>query len=106
MLTMLIVDDEYYLRLGVRQIADWHLMGVDIIGDAADGEEGLALALKLKPDILLMDIRMPILNGLELMIKLRENKIESTIIVLSGFNDFEYARTAMENGAYAYLLNQ
>ncbi len=104
MLTMVVIDDEYYLRQGVRQIADWSQMGIEIVGDAADGEAGLGLVLRQKPDILLMDIRMPILNGLELMKELRPFQMECAIIVLSGFSDFEYARVAMENGAFAYLL--
>jgi two-component system response regulator YesN len=104
MITMLVVDDEYYLRLGIREIADWDQLGVELVGDADNGEEGLRLALALAPDIILMDIRMPILNGLELMEKLKENDLKSEVIVLSGFNDFEYARVALNHGALAYLL--
>ena len=102
--TMLVVDDEYYLRLGFKSLLDWDALGIRIVGEAADGEEGLRLALREKPDLIVADIRMPYMNGLELMEKLRENHIESVVIVLSGFSEFEYAQKAIENGAFAYLL--
>ncbi len=104
MYTMLVVDDEYYLRLGFKSLLDWDALGIRIVGEAADGEEGLRLALREKPDLIVADIRMPYMNGLELMEKLRENHIESVVIVLSGFSEFEYAQKAIENGAFAYLL--
>ena len=104
MITMIVVDDEYYLRLGIKEITDWNEIGVELVGDAGNGEDGLKLALELEPDIILMDIRMPILNGLELMGKLKEHKLKSAVIVLSGFNDFEYAQVAINHGALAYLL--
>lgn len=84
MITMIVVDDEYYLRLGIKEITDWNEIGVELVGDAGNGEDGLKLALELEPDIILMDIRMPILNGLELMGKLKEHKLKSAVIVLSG----------------------
>ena len=104
MITMIVVDDEYYLRLGIKELTDWNEIGVELVGDAGNGEDGLKLALELEPDIILMDIRMPILNGLELMGKLKEYKLKSAVIVLSGFNDFEYAQVAINHGALAYLL--
>ncbi|MDR1538381.1 MAG: response regulator [Clostridiales bacterium] len=101
---MAVIDDEYYLRLGISDVIERCGLGIQMVGEAADGEEGFDLIMKHRPDIVLVDIQMPILNGLELMKKLRESDIESKVIVLSGFNEFEYARTALENGAVAYLL--
>lgn len=104
MLTMLIVDDEYLVRFGLTESIDWSEYNIEIVGEASDGDEGLELALKYKPDIILTDIRMPTMDGLELMTKIRENSLESSIIVLSGYDEFEYAREAMQHGAESYLL--
>lgn len=59
MIRLLIVDDEYYIRLGIKNAIDWKSIGIEIVGEAEDGEQGLAMALELEPDLLLMDIRMP-----------------------------------------------
>lgn len=104
MLSMLIVDDEYLVRLGVRSTVEWNSYGIEIVDEASDGEMGLEYAKKYKPDIILTDIRMPYMDGLEFMEKVRQNGLESSIIVLSGYDEFDYVRTAMDNGACAYLL--
>lgn len=104
MLTMLIVDDEYLVRLRIKETIDWQQYGVEIVGEAADGEEGLSLALQYKPEIIIMDMRMPFIDGMELMKGIRENQLGSRIIVLSGYNDFDYAKAAVDYGADAYLL--
>jgi Response regulator containing CheY-like receiver domain and AraC-type DNA-binding domain len=104
MLTMLVVDDEYLVRLGIRETIEWSKYNIEIVGEGCDGEEGLQLALKYSPDIIITDIRMPFMDGMELMAKIRENGLESSIIVLSGYDEFEYAKEAMHNGAEAYLL--
>lgn len=101
---MLIVDDEFLVRLGVRNSVEWSSYGIEIIDEAADGEMGLELAIKHKPDIILTDIRMPFMDGMEFMSKIRDSNLESSIIVLSGYDEFAYVRTAMDNGASAYLL--
>lgn len=101
---MLIIDDEYYIRLGIRNAIDWEAIDVSIIGEAEDGEQGLELILKLNPDLILMDIRMPFLDGLQLMEKLAEHQIECGIIILSGYDEFEYAQKAIKNGVIDYLL--
>ncbi|WP_320959064.1 response regulator, partial [Hungatella effluvii] len=67
MIRLLIVDDEYYIRLGIKNAIDWKSIGIEIVGEAEDGEQGLAMALELEPDLLLIDIRMPFLDGLELL---------------------------------------
>lgn len=104
MTTMLIIDDEYYIRLGIRQTIDWESIGVTIVGEAENGEDGLEKALALKPDLILMDIRMPFLDGIQLMEKLTEHQSESGIIVLSGYDEFEYAQKAIRNQVLDYLL--
>lgn len=104
MLTILLVDDEYLVRMGIRETINWSELGFEIIGEASDGEVGLEMALKLSPDIILTDIRMPFMDGLEYMEKLRSNGSEASIIVLSGYEDFSYVRTALKHGAVDYLL--
>lgn len=104
MTTMLIIDDEYYIRLGIRNAIDWEAIDVSIIGEAEDGEQGLELILKLNPDLILMDIRMPFLDGIQLMEKLSEYQLECGIIILSGYDEFEYAQKAIKNGVLEYLL--
>lgn len=104
MINMLVVDDEYYIRLGIRNAIDWESIGVHIIGEAEDGEQGFELAMNLHPDIILLDISMPFLNGLQLLEKLSENNLDCGIIILSGFDEFEYAQTAIKNGVLDYLL--
>lgn len=101
---MLIVDDEYYIRTGIASAIDWGSMNVKIVGTAQDGDEGLSIALEKKPDLILLDICMPFLNGLELMEKLREAQIDCEFIVLSGYDEFEYARQSIKYGALDYLL--
>lgn len=103
MLTMLIIDDEYLVRTCLKETIEWDKYGIQIIGEASNGQTGYELTLTYKPDIIITDVRMPFLNGLEFMKKIREQEIYSQIIVLSGFEEFDYVRTAMENGAYAYI---
>lgn len=104
MLNLLLLDDEYLVRKGISETIEWHDYGIHIIGEAPDGMKGLELAIKFQPDIVITDIRMPIMDGLEFMNKLKENGLNPGVIVLSGFEDFNYARSAMQNGALAYLL--
>ncbi|HBE77305.1 MAG TPA: DNA-binding response regulator [Firmicutes bacterium] len=104
MLTILVVDDEYLVRKGIRETIAWENYGFTIIGEAGNGKEALQLAITHHPDIIITDIRMPFMDGLEFMAKLKEAGLDSRIIVLSGYGEFDYARAAIENGAVSYLL--
>lgn len=104
MLTILVVDDEYLVRTGIHETIAWEDHGFTIIGEAANGKDGLQLARTHRPDIIITDIRMPFMDGLEFMAKLKEEGLDSRIIVLSGYGEFDYARVAIENGAVSYLL--
>lgn len=101
---MMIVDDEYYVKEGLKQTIDWAKYQIEIVGEADNGEDALNLAKILNPDIIITDIRMPILDGVEFMKKLRENEINSHLIVISAYDDFEYARAAIKYGATNYIL--
>ena len=104
MIRLLIVDDEYYIRLGIKNAIDWKSIGIEIVGEAEDGEQGLAMALELEPDLLLMDIRMPFLDGLELLEEIAARHLDCGVIVLSGYDEFEYAQRAIKYGVLDYLL--
>ena len=101
---MMIIDDEYFVRMGIRETIDWAVHGVEIVGEADNGTQGLELACRLKPDIIITDIRMPGMNGLDFMRCCREKGLHSRIIVLSAHEEFNYAKTALQQGASDYLL--
>ena len=104
MLTILVVDDEYLVRTGIRETIHWESYNLQIIGEASNGVEGLAAAQSLHPDIIITDIRMPQMDGIEFMAKLREEGLDSKVVVLSGYDEFDYAQSALNYGASAYLL--
>ena len=104
MYKMIIVDDEYLVRYGIEQTIDWSALGIEIIGAAKNGKEGLALALDKKPDIIISDVRMPLMDGLDFVKAIKDYALDTVIIMLSGYKDFEYAKETLENGAFSYLL--
>lgn len=105
MLKVLLVDDEPLAIEGMKNIIKWEKIGYKICGVAEDGEEAISIIRKTKPDVVVTDIRMPVLDGLEL-ISLVKKRIDSNIkfIILSGYSEFEYAKKAMEFGVKHYLL--
>jgi two-component system response regulator YesN len=99
-----LVDDEIVIRENMRTCIDWEKEGFEYCGDAPDGELALPLIEKLKPDILITDIRMPFMNGLELSAIVRKMLPGIKIIILSGHDEFEYARQAIRIGVEEYCL--
>ncbi|MEK3881197.1 response regulator [Paenibacillus sp. FSL M7-0420] len=105
MLTMIIADDEPFIRSSLIRVFDWQEeFGIEIIGEASDGLEAYELCLKLRPDILFTDIMMPLMGGLEVAEKLREAGCKARIIIISGAQDFAYAREALKVNAEGYIL--
>lgn len=104
MLKVLIVDDEAMIRKGLNQILDWNALNMNIIGSAKDGEEGLLMIKELGPDIVLTDIKMPHKNGLDMIEECAKAKIEPYFVVLTGFDEFDYAKRALKNQVLDYLL--
>ncbi len=104
MVKVMIIDDEEIIREGLKKTIDWESMGCCIAGEAEDGESGLKAALSIKPDLIFTDIRMPGLDGLQMIARLREMKVACKVIILTGFRDFEYAQEAVKQGAYRFLL--
>lgn len=101
---ILVVDDEYLVRLRLRTTMDWQRYGFELVGEAEDGETGLELAVRLRPDIIVTDMSMPFLDGVGLMEQLRSRGIGAKIIVLSGYDEFQYAKGAITYGASDYIL--
>ena len=99
-----LVDDEIVVRENMRTCIDWEKEGFTYCGDAPDGELALPLIEKLKPDILITDIRMPFMNGLELSAIVRKMQPDIKIVILSGHDEFEYARQAIRIGVEEYCL--
>lgn len=105
MLKVILADDEPYIVQGLSLIIDWNQAGFEIIGTANNGQEALELIKSEDPDLIITDIRMPIMTGIELLEKVRsENISDANFVILSGYNDFEYAKAAMRLGSIDYLL--
>ena len=103
MYRVLIADDEMIIRMGLKAIVDWNALGFEIAGEASNGAEALSFMHEQSPDLLMIDIRMPKLLGLEAIKDAREKGFAGKIIVLSGYSDFTYAQTAINYGVTAYL---
>jgi two-component system response regulator YesN len=104
MLKIVFADDDFMVREILRDSINWEELGMAVSAAAADGREALDYCLDLKPDILLADIRMPNLSGLDVAIHLRERGLDTRIIFVSGIQDFDYARTAVNIHASGYIL--
>ena len=102
MIKVLVVEDEDLIRQGLKLTTTWSDFGSEIIGEAADGEEGREMILRLKPDLVITDIKMPKLSGLE-MIESLQDEISCEYIILSGYDEFAYAKRAMRMGVRGYF---
>ncbi|CUU50422.1 response regulator [Clostridium beijerinckii] len=101
---IMIVDDEEEIRLGIIKRIDWEANGFIVVGDAENGQDALEKAEKLQPDVIMTDIKMPFMDGLELGKKLVELMPSTKIIVFSGCDDFEYAHKAIKINVVEYVL--
>ena len=96
MYTVVVADDEEEIRRGIIKKVRWEELGFRVVGDAENGVEALELVEKLEPDLLLTDIRMPFMSGIELARQVREIRPTVQIAFLSGFDDFSYAQQAIQ----------
>ena len=103
MIKVFLVEDEFVIREGIKKNIDWEGHGYQFVGEASDGELAYPLIKKEKPDIVITDIRMPFMNGLELSKLIKKEMPLTEIIILSGFEEFEYAKEAIKLGVAQYL---
>ncbi|MGZ7442346.1 response regulator [Paenibacillus sp. TH7-28] len=104
MYQVMIVDDEPKLRSGLKTLIPWESLGFEVAATAASGSEALRLFQGIVPDLLIVDIRMPGMDGLHLIQEIHSLGLSPHFLILSGYADFEYARKALEFGADGYLL--
>jgi two-component system response regulator YesN len=103
MYKLFIADDQFIIIQGLKKLLNWEAMNVEIIGDATKGDEAEKLILALKPAIAILDIRMPGKSGLDILHSIKEHSLETKVIFLSAYEEFEYARDALKSGAQDYL---
>ena len=101
---VLLVDDEPMILKGMEEGIPWNKYGFEVAGIASNGKEAWEIIQNDRPDVLISDIRMPFMNGLELVKLLRENYIKMKVILVSGYDEFEYAQEAIRYGVSEYLL--
>lgn len=104
MIKLLVVDDEIWIRERISKEIPWESVQAEVVGTAEDGQEALEMAEELEPDIIITDIRMPGVDGIELLRELRKKSLDIKVILLSGYNDFSYAKEAIKYGAFDYIL--
>lgn len=104
MYTVVVADDEKELRKALIRNVNWAEIGFQLVGEAENGAEALELVEKLEPDLLLTDIKMPFLSGIELARQVREVKPATQIAFLSGYDDFSYAQQAIQYNIISYIL--
>lgn len=104
MYKVLIVDDEVLVRIGLKNTIDWESIGFTVVGEASNGEQGFAQFQSLNPDVVITDIKMPKKDGLWLTEQIHATQKDTKIVVLTCYDEFQYARTALKNGASDYML--
>ncbi len=101
---LIIVDDELLMRIGIRSMLDWESHGFRQVGEASNGREALDLALEEKPDLIITDIKMPVMDGLELIRQLSKTLPNCKFVILSSFDEIQYVKEALRLGATDYLI--
>jgi two-component system response regulator YesN len=101
---VMVIDDEPNIRDGLKTLIDWEKLHCILVGEAQNGIEGIEKILLLRPDLIIVDIKMPEIDGIQLIEKITHMGIETQFIVLSGYQDFNYAKRAMECHVNHYIL--
>jgi two-component system response regulator YesN len=104
MIKVMLVDDEPIILKGLRKLIPWAENGYEIIGEAFDGEDAMEMLETKEPDIIITDLLMPGMDGIEFIRRLNEMNKNIRVIILSGYGEFEYAREALKNRVFEYLL--
>lgn len=103
MYKLFIADDEATIREGIKCLLDWEDLGYEIVGEAANGDQAYQMILEHHPDLVLLDIRMPGMTGLDVIREAKSRGFDGKIIILSGYSDFSYAQEAIRYGVLSYL---
>ena len=103
-LRVLLVDDEIMIREGFKRLFDWEAHDCEVVGEAADGMEALAKIDSLRPDVAIMDINIPIMNGLKVIQMSRLKHPDTAFVIVSGYDDFSYCREALRLQITDYIL--
>ena len=101
---IVVVEDEDLVRQGIVYAVDWESIDCEVVGEASNGLAGLALIRDRKPDLIVADIKMPVMDGIDMVRALRREGISSRVIFLTAYSDFSYAQHAVKLGAADYLL--
>ena len=104
MLRIFLVEDEVVVRETIKKMIPWEQYGYQVVGEAPDGVVALPMIRNLKPDLLVTDIKMPFMDGLTLSKMVRKDFPDMKIVILSGYDDFNYAKQAINIGVEDYLL--
>ena len=104
MYKLILVDDESEIRQGLMEVIPFEELGFQVVGEAANGLEALSLCESLRPDLMMTDIRMPLMDGLTLCKRVRDLYPTTQFIILSGYDDYEYVKKAIEAKTMSYLL--
>jgi two-component system response regulator YesN len=102
--TLMIADDEKIIRDGLLNSINWEALGYQVVAVASDGEEALELFREHRPAVVIMDIKMPIMDGLQVLEKFKSEQGDTEVILLSGYDEFAYAKKGMKEGAYDYII--
>ncbi|MEA5596317.1 response regulator transcription factor [Rivularia sp. UHCC 0363] len=103
MINVLLVDDQHLIRQGLKTLLELE-PDLKVVGEAANGQEAVKLAETLQPNVILMDIRMPLMDGVAATKEIKQKFAQTKILVLTTFDDDEYIKAALQNGAMGYLL--
>lgn len=103
-LTVFLVDDESIIRNGMKKLFDWESNGFTITGEAENGRDALPLILSLKPDIIITDLKMPFCDGITLASEIKKALPSAETVILTGYDEFEFAKQAIKIGVFDFLL--
>jgi len=104
MYKLIIVDDEYSTRSGLKMCINWFEYGIEVAGEAENGNKGLELANRVRPDIVLTDVKMPGMDGIEMVKRLKPHHPDTKFVFISGYDDIDYLKSAMKMDAVDYIL--
>lgn len=104
MIKVLIVDDDSFARTGIKTLIDWNKYGFEVCGEAANGESGIEIIKEQNPYVVITDMSMPVMNGVEFIDYINKNRPDIKVIALSGYDQYDYVRQSMKKGAVDYIL--